>query len=63
MSASFHRHFVVDSWHSRGLAGGVMIPPVISPTRQLFIPLLRRVEATVGFGPLSAIQTFLDRGI
>ncbi|KAH0832040.1 hypothetical protein J3R83DRAFT_12947 [Lanmaoa asiatica] len=50
---------LVDSWHSRGLAGGLMIPPTISPARQFFIPLLRHVEETVGFGPLSAMQTLL----
>ena len=40
-----------------------MIPPGISPARQLFIPLLRRVEEAVGFGPLSAMHMFLNGGI
>lgn len=40
-----------------------MIPPMISPARQLFIPLLRHVEEAVGFGPLSALQVFLDAEI
>jgi len=53
---------LVDSWFRRGLAGGVMVPPGISPARQVFIPLLQRVEETVGFGPLSAMQSFLDGG-
>ncbi|KAF8555710.1 hypothetical protein OG21DRAFT_1507333 [Imleria badia] len=51
---------LVDSWYSRGLGGGLMIPPGISPARRLFIPLLRRAEEAVGFGPLSAMQMFLD---
>jgi hypothetical protein len=59
----FHCHFAVDSWHSRGLGGGLMIPPGISPARRLFIPLLRRVEEAVGFGPLSAMRVFLNGGI
>ncbi|TDL23297.1 hypothetical protein BD410DRAFT_747373 [Rickenella mellea] len=29
----------VDSWHSRGLAGGMVIPPLVSPTRQIVFPI------------------------
>ncbi|KAI0056101.1 hypothetical protein BV25DRAFT_1832567 [Artomyces pyxidatus] len=31
---------MVDSWHRRGLAGGMVIPPPISPARQLLFPAL-----------------------
>jgi len=43
---------LVDSWYRRGLGGGLMIPPHISPARRVFFPLLRRVEDRIGFGPL-----------
>lgn len=31
---------VANSWLERGLGGGMMIPPAISPTRQILFPLL-----------------------
>lgn len=31
---------LVDAWHMRGLAGGLVIPPIISPTRKFFFPLI-----------------------
>ncbi|KAI0031067.1 hypothetical protein K488DRAFT_79290 [Vararia minispora EC-137] len=34
---------LVDSWHRRGLAGGMVIPPPISPARQLLFPTIRRL--------------------
>ncbi|KAH8109797.1 hypothetical protein DFH11DRAFT_1810858 [Phellopilus nigrolimitatus] len=34
---------MIDAWHMKGLGGGRMIPPVISPTRQLLFPLLSRL--------------------
>ncbi|KAG1745973.1 uncharacterized protein EDB91DRAFT_1119897 [Suillus paluster] len=30
-----------DSWYRRGLGGGLMIPPSLSPTRQFIIPSIR----------------------
>lgn len=33
----------VDAWHKKGLAGGMVIPPLISPTRQVLFPLLSRL--------------------
>jgi len=30
----------VDSWHRRGLGGGLVIPPKISPARQILFPVL-----------------------
>ncbi|EGN98307.1 hypothetical protein SERLA73DRAFT_183248 [Serpula lacrymans var. lacrymans S7.3] len=32
---------LVDSWHRRGLGGGMVIPPPLSPARLLFIPFFR----------------------
>ncbi|TFY63962.1 hypothetical protein EVG20_g6107 [Dentipellis fragilis] len=31
---------LVDSWHRRGLAGGMVIPPPLSPMRQIILPLV-----------------------
>jgi len=31
---------MVDAWHMRGLAGGLVIPPILSPTRKFFFPLV-----------------------
>ncbi|KZT25386.1 hypothetical protein NEOLEDRAFT_1133759 [Neolentinus lepideus HHB14362 ss-1] len=31
----------IDAWHVRGLAGGMVIFPIISPTRRILFPLLR----------------------
>ncbi|KLO11802.1 hypothetical protein SCHPADRAFT_830503 [Schizopora paradoxa] len=33
----------VDSWHRRGLGGGFVIPPFISPTRLLIFPMILRI--------------------
>ncbi|KAI5121341.1 hypothetical protein M0805_000649 [Coniferiporia weirii] len=31
---------MIDSWHKKGLGGGLIIPPVISPTRKQIFPLI-----------------------
>ncbi|KAK2465364.1 hypothetical protein APHAL10511_002718 [Amanita phalloides] len=33
---------LTDSWHRRGLGGGMVIPPFFSPTRLLLLPHLKR---------------------
>ncbi|KAM6494377.1 hypothetical protein JOM56_010738 [Amanita muscaria] len=33
---------LTDSWHRRGLGGGMIIPPFLSPTRLILVPLLQR---------------------
>ncbi|KAF9485778.1 hypothetical protein BDN70DRAFT_870654 [Pholiota conissans] len=33
----------VNSWHRRGLGGAMVIPPIISPTRQFLLPLVRKL--------------------
>jgi len=33
---------LTDSWHRRGLGGGMVIPPFLSPTRLFVIPLVQR---------------------
>ncbi|KAG0700014.1 hypothetical protein DFH29DRAFT_854100 [Suillus ampliporus] len=35
-----------DSWHRRGLGGGLMVPPSLSPTRQFIIPSIRHSTGT-----------------
>lgn len=40
--------FLVDSWFRRGLAGGIIIPPSISPSTNFLIPLIRRM---IGWQP------------
>lgn len=30
-----------NSWHMRGLGGGLMLPPSLSPARQFIIPSIR----------------------
>ncbi|THH20116.1 hypothetical protein EW146_g1211 [Bondarzewia mesenterica] len=32
---------LIDAWHSRGLAGGMIIPPPISPSRRLLFPAIQ----------------------
>ncbi|KAF8645169.1 hypothetical protein AX16_007997 [Volvariella volvacea WC 439] len=32
---------LVDAWHTRGLGGGMVIPPFVSPTRLFLIPAIR----------------------
>ncbi|KAI0004594.1 membrane bound O-acyl transferase family-domain-containing protein [Russula compacta] len=34
---------LVDAWHRRGLGGGMVIPPWISPTRLVLIPVARHL--------------------
>ncbi|CAE7212177.1 unnamed protein product [Rhizoctonia solani] len=36
----------VDAWHRRGLGGGMVIPPFLSVTRLLFLPLLLKALKT-----------------
>jgi hypothetical protein len=36
-------HFLVDTWHRRGLGGGMVIPPVISPVRWILVPVIQRI--------------------
>ncbi|KAH9997972.1 membrane bound O-acyl transferase family-domain-containing protein [Russula vinacea] len=36
---------LVDAWHRRGLGGGMVIPPWISPARLILIPVARRLLA------------------
>ncbi|KAF9444336.1 hypothetical protein P691DRAFT_837665 [Macrolepiota fuliginosa MF-IS2] len=33
---------MVNSWHRRGLGGGMVLPPKLSPMCMIFLPLLRR---------------------
>ncbi|RDB18044.1 O-Mevalon transferase yanI [Hypsizygus marmoreus] len=33
---------MVDAWHRRGLGGGMVIPPFISPTKLLLVPLVQK---------------------
>ncbi|KAF9242514.1 hypothetical protein BU15DRAFT_43748, partial [Melanogaster broomeanus] len=54
---------LANSWYSRGLGGALIIPSAISPSRQLLIPLLRRADQVLGFGPLSVLQTSLGGGM
>lgn len=34
---------MVDAWHRRGLAGGRVIPPTLSPVRQILFPVIRKL--------------------
>ena len=34
------RRFAANAWHRRGFAGGILIPPMISPTRNFLFPRL-----------------------
>ncbi|KDQ25604.1 hypothetical protein PLEOSDRAFT_1090098 [Pleurotus ostreatus PC15] len=34
---------MIDSWHRRGLGGGLIIPPFLSPARLVLVPLIKRV--------------------
>ncbi|KAI0252389.1 hypothetical protein BJV78DRAFT_1275003 [Lactifluus subvellereus] len=36
---------LVDAWHRRGLGGGMVIPPEISPARLVIIPAIRKLMA------------------
>lgn len=36
---------LVDAWHRRGLGGGMIIPPWISPARLLLVPIAQRLLA------------------
>ncbi|KAG8681337.1 hypothetical protein FRC08_015703 [Ceratobasidium sp. 394] len=33
----------VDAWHRRGLGGGMVIPPFLSPTRLIILPLILKM--------------------
>ncbi|KAL4073075.1 hypothetical protein V8B97DRAFT_2022916 [Scleroderma yunnanense] len=46
---------LVDSWHKRGLGGGYIIDPNISPIRLLLIPFLRQVAGFLGLRSLSVL--------
>jgi hypothetical protein len=35
--------FAVSAWHRRGLGGGMVIPPIISPARWIILPLLKKL--------------------
>jgi len=37
---------LVDAWHRRGLGGGMVIPPMTSPARIIFIPAIRGLMST-----------------
>jgi len=36
---------MVDSWHMRGLGGGMIIPPILSPVRMILFPSISGVAA------------------
>lgn len=36
-------HPVVNGWHRRGLGGGMVIPPYISPARWILLPFVKRL--------------------
>lgn len=48
-------NLLVDSWHTRGLGGGYILDPNMSPVRLLLIPFLRRLTAFLGLHRLSAL--------
>ncbi|KAF9565753.1 hypothetical protein CPC08DRAFT_704454 [Agrocybe pediades] len=33
---------MINSWHRRGLGGGMVIPPIISPARLIVLPILKK---------------------
>lgn len=39
-------NIIVDAWHRRGLGGGMVIPPWISPTRLVLIPVVQKLMTT-----------------
>jgi len=43
----------VDSWHRRGLLGGLLIPPFMSPARQIVLPLATKFFPSVFNGMLN----------
>lgn len=44
ISVTHHALLVlVNAWHRRGLGGGMVIPPFISPTRLLLVPIVQRL--------------------
>ncbi|KAI6147306.1 hypothetical protein BKA82DRAFT_4152234 [Pisolithus tinctorius] len=45
---------LADSWHKRGLGGGYIIDPRISPTHILLIPFLRRFTEFLGLHSIPA---------
>lgn len=46
---------LVDSWHTRGLGGGYILDPNMSPIRRLLIPCLQQVTRFLGLRHLSAL--------
>ncbi|KIO02680.1 hypothetical protein M404DRAFT_1001893 [Pisolithus tinctorius Marx 270] len=46
---------LVDSWHRRGLGGGYVIDPRISPSRLLLIPFLRWFTELLGLHSVSVL--------
>jgi hypothetical protein len=40
-------NYLVDAWHRRGLGGGMVIPPALSPTRWIFLPLVKRLLESI----------------
>lgn len=47
-----------NSWHRRGLGGGLMLPPSLSPTRQFIIPFIRHSLNGTGTDILEFIVEF-----
>ncbi|KAH7928459.1 hypothetical protein BV22DRAFT_209734 [Leucogyrophana mollusca] len=39
---------LVDSWHTRGLGGGLIVPPFLSPARRLVLPFLQHLAQDIG---------------
>ncbi|KAH7927165.1 hypothetical protein BV22DRAFT_305124 [Leucogyrophana mollusca] len=46
---------MADSWHMRGLGGGLIIPPSVSPVRGFVIPLLKHLVEITGVESLIPI--------
>ncbi|KIJ54575.1 hypothetical protein M422DRAFT_200421 [Sphaerobolus stellatus SS14] len=52
---------MVDSWHLRGVGGGMIIPPKISPTRRIIFPLLTKLwNESQSHIPTNISQFFVD---
>ncbi|TFK40850.1 hypothetical protein BDQ12DRAFT_734035 [Crucibulum laeve] len=50
---------MVDSWHRRGLGGGMVIPPFFSPVRLLVLPILQNILHRPGF--IEAVVGVVDK--
>jgi hypothetical protein len=57
-NANLDALFVANSWHRRGLGGGLMLPPSLSPARQAIIPFIRHFLNGTGTGILEFIVRF-----